>query len=512
MSDPVRTNLDPAAHRQREHQLIEHVQRLLEDDRLRLDTKFGRRPITAYIRDVSRSDKSVDLKRMMSEMNLPDRELQSRMPLGEVVEVTLSQKKMWFLRQAVGRLRVVCVSPARALLRGDIPQPMTPTEVNKLLSSMPPSLGGVPVTLVLLSTSGFTMEAHELAERRADRTVILVEPNDVGGWMITGPVETKALSDLFDPEGEDQKRLRVRELIEQSKLELLTGGIATDRVAAKAQLPVQVVEAELKHYAKNTPGLVAKRLDGRVVLFREGTATPGAAAPSSSAGAFAGSAGGNAMPLIERVKALFARKGDAEKKIAHLSERRAALSLQRDRAYEDMSVLEQQESALKEQFKNASGAIAKRRITGQMLQLRKDLERRQQLLSVLNQQINVVSTHLHNLELVQQGQVASLPNTDEMTADAVKAEEVLAELEANAELAGTVGSIGASGMTAEEQALFDELEQETGGKAPAASVAGPATGSARSASTGEASHHEAQPAAVEQSAAASKRRSEPEPG
>ena len=38
------------------------------------------------------------------------------------------------------------------------------------------------------------------------------------------------------------------------------------------------------------------------------------------------------------------------------------------------------------------------------MQLRKDLERRQQLLGMLNQQINVVSTHLHNLELVQQGQ------------------------------------------------------------------------------------------------------------
>ena len=45
-----------------------------------------------------------------------------------------------------------------------------------------------------------------------------------------------------------------------------------------------------------------------------------------------------------------------------------------------------------------------------------------------------------------------------MTADAVKAEEVLAELEASAELAGSVGSVGASGMTEEEQALYEELE------------------------------------------------------
>ena len=498
MSDSVRTNTDPAAHRQREHQLIEHVQRLLEDERLRLDTKLGRRPITAFIRDVSRSDRAVDLKRMMTDMNLPDRELQNRMPIGESMEVTLSQKKMWFLRSTVGRLRVVSVSPTRALLRGDSPQPMTPTEVNKLLSSMPPSLGSVPVTLVLLSTSGFTMEAHELAERRADRTVILLEPNAAGGWTVTGPMETKALSDLFDPEGEDQKRLRVREQIEQSKVDLLTGGIATDRLAARMQLPVQVVEAELKHYAKNTPGLVAKRLDGRVVLFREGTAQP-IAAPNSSAG-------GNAMPLIDRVRALFAKKGDSEKKISHLSERRAALGLQRDKTYEDMTVLEQQEAGLKEQFRQASGAIGKRRITSQMLQLRKDLERRQQLLSVLNQQINVVSTHLHNLELVQQGQVASLPNTDEMTEDAVKAEEVLAELEANSEMAGSVGSIGNSGMTAEEQALFEELEQETGEKsATSVSSASNRTSASadpapRTSSTG-----------MEQSAS-TPRRSEPEPG
>ena len=498
MSDDTRTSCDPVAHRQREQQLIQHVESLLEDERLRIDTTLGRRPITAFTRDVSRSDRSVDLKRMMSEMNLPDRELQSRMPVGEIVEVTLSQRKLWVLRSVVGRLRVVSVSPTRALLRGDQPQPMTATEVNKLLSQLPPSLGGAPTTLVLLSTSGFSMEAHELADRRADRTVILLEPNDAGGWSVTGPVETKALSDLFDPEGEDQKRQRVREVIEQSKIEMLTSGVATDKVAARTQLPVQVVEAELKTYARNTPGLVAKRLDGRVVLFREGTAPHAAGAPE----------GGAAMPLIERVKALFSRKGDAEKKIAFLSERRAALSQQRDRAYEDMTILEQQESSLKEQFKNAGSAIGKRRITSQLLQLRKDLERRQQLLSILNQQINVVSTHLHNLELVQQGQVASLPNTEEMTADAVKAEEVLAELEASAELAGTVGSVGAAGLSPEEQALYEELERESGEPA-SASAAPPARPPAVEPEPPSRSQAQA-PAA--RSSSPAPRPTEPEPG
>ena len=445
---------DPATHRQREQTFVQHVERLLQDDRLRIDTTLGRRPITMFIRDVQRSDKAVELKRMMSEMSMPDRELQNRMPTGQMLDVTLGQKRFWFLKAMVGRLRIISVSPTRALLRGDDPAPMTPQDVNKLLSQLPPTPAGVPTTVALLSTSGFTLDAHELAERRADRTVLLIEQNAGGGWTVTGPVETKALSDLFDPENEEEKRSRVRELIEENKGELLGGGIAADKLSARTQLPVGVVEGELKNYAKNTPGLVAKRMDGRIVLFREGTMP----APASAV-----SAGGSVMPLIDKVRSLFNRKGESEKKIAFLSERRAALCQQRDRAYEEMGTLEAQEVTLKEQFKESSSAISKRRVTSQMLQLRKDLERRQQLLSMLNQQVNVVSTHLHNLELVQQGQVASLPNTDEMTADAVKAEEVLAELEANSELAGSVGSIGTSGMSSEEQALFEELERETGG-------------------------------------------------
>jgi hypothetical protein len=94
------------------------------------------------------------------------------------------------------------------------------------------------------------------------------------------------------------------------------------------------------------------------------------------------------------------------------------------------------------------------------LQLRKDIERRQQLLSVLNQQVNVVSTHLHNLELLQQGKTAHLPDTDEMATDAAAAEDMIAELQANSELADSVGGSIQGGMSAEEQALYDELEAD----------------------------------------------------
>jgi hypothetical protein len=377
----------------------------------------------------------------------------------------------------VGRLRVVCVSPTKALLRGESPEPMHTSDLQKLLASMPPPPpGGVPTTVVLMSTSGFTLEAREVADRRPDRTVILVEPNDAGGWTAIGPAQTRAIADLFDPEGEEQKRKRVREFLDANKVDLLTSGIAAERIAARTQLPPQFVEQELKAYAKENPGLTSKRLDGRVVLYREGASLSQAAA-GATAGSTA-SGGGSAMPLLDSLRALFGRKGENEKKIAFLAERRTALSQQRDRAYEEMGALEQQEGTLRQQFKDATGNLTKRRVTSQLLQLRKDVERRQQLLTVLNQQINVVSTHLHSLELVQQGRSAQLPDAEEMTADAVKAEEMLAELEAGNELAGSTGSIAAGGMTEEEQALFEELERETGGGAEASATAKPDAGTA----------------------------------
>lgn len=447
----MKNSADPSVHQAREKQFVAHVEQLLGDSRLMVDTTIGRRAVPNLLPQATHADRGTDLKRLMSEMNLPDRDLQNRMPVGQSMEVTLRAKKWFFFTQVVGRIRVVCVSPTRTLLAGEEPKPLDLAETRKLLSEIPPA-GGVPTTVVLVSTSGFLIGAHEAATRTADRTVILVEPNEAGGWNPYGPVETKALVDLFDPEADAEKRRRVHELIEQNKIDLLQGGISADKLAAKSLLPLQFIETELKSYAKQTSGLAAKRLDGKVVLYREGSMPSAQSSP-----------GGNDMPLIDRIKSLFSRKGETEKKIAFLSERRAALSQQRDVSYEEISALEQKDGELTKQFKETASAITRRRITSQLVQLRKDLERRQQMLQVLNQQINVVGTHLHNLELTQQGQGAKLPDSEEIASDAAAAEEMLAQLQADNELADSVGTVAHAGMSEEERALYEELEREAGG-------------------------------------------------
>jgi hypothetical protein len=141
------------------------------------------------------------------------------------------------------------------------------------------------------------------------------------------------------------------------------------------------------------------------------------------------------------------------------------------------------------------------------VQLRKDIERRQQLLSVLNQQINVVSTHLHNLELQRQGKSASLPDSEEMAADAAAAEDVLAELQAGSELAESVGTTAHGGMSAEEQAVYEELLNDSKQpESPAAAVTPPAKSTAPQAAVSP-------PAAANKTPPPSQRqRTEPEAG
>jgi hypothetical protein len=445
----MKNSTDPSRHRDRQRQFVEHVEKLLRDDRLRLPTAAGRRPITSLRRDVQRDNHEVELKRLMSDLGVPDRQLQAQMPAASEMTIQLSRTRFLIFRKTVGRMLVLGLAPQRELIQQTPPRPVDQPALQAALAARAAADTNpqVPTTLVVLSTSGFSPDARNWARGSADRNIILAEPGDAGGWTLTASEDLAAVAGLFDPEVDAEKRQRLRDEIARRKADLLGGSLGATRLAAATELPVAWVEDELQSYAKEH-SLIAKRLGGQMVLFRQGT-VPAAAR-----------SGGSDMPFMDRVKAMFARKGDTEKKVALLSERRAELSVQRDRAYEEMGALEQKEAEMRQQFRDTTSSITRRRITSQLVQLRKDLDRRQQLLGMLNQQINVVATHLHNLELVQQGQVAQLPDSEELAADAAAAEEVLAELQASNEVAATVSAVGPSGLSDEEQALYEELERE----------------------------------------------------
>ena len=165
------------------------------------------------------------------------------------------------------------------------------------------------------------------------------------------------------------------------------------------------------------------------------------------------------MNVIDRIRQLFSREGDEAEKTNMLAERRAALALRRDRIYEDIGKLEKKEAALFDEGKAASSHVPRRRIAAQLAQLRKDIARHNTSAAMLNQQINIISTDIHNLTLIQQGKLASLPDTAELTENAVRAEEMLETLRADSELVGSLETGIEESLTSDEElAILQEFD------------------------------------------------------
>jgi len=414
--------------------------------------------------------------------------------------VTLGLRQFLLLQRTIGRLRVLCVSPNKALIAGEEPKPLTGQEVTKILTELPPSLGGVPTTVVLASTGGFTLEAHELADRRPDRTLILIEPNTAGGWSVHAPTQNKSLADLLDPEGDVEKIARIREAIEAQNSDLLGSGISADKLAAKLQLSLQLVEAELKSYARENPGLAAKRLDGRVVLFQEGTFRQ----PSSGAAR---------MPMWESIKSLISRQESPRKKVSRLSEQRTALRQQRDTVYENIQALERKESEATAGFENA-GTSAQQRIATEVVQLRAEMERRQQLLQTIDKKIGIVSASIHQLEMAEQVSEGSLRELEDLATSADQLEEGLATLEQLEESTDAITAITSPGPSEKVQDVLAELRARAAPKETAPPTAEPAKVAASTVpqKTPTAPVRESTPTSAPSSPADRPKRAEPEAG
>jgi hypothetical protein len=136
--------------------------------------------------------------------------------------------------------------------------------------------------------------------------------------------------------------------------------------------------------------------------------------------------------------------------------------------YEDIAKLETRESQLLDEGRAATSQVPKRRIAAQVAQMRKDIARQNATAAMLNKQIDIISTDIHNLTLIQQGELASLPTTEELTENAVRAEEMLETLKADADLVGDLGIGITESLTSDEElAILKELEGEPAEEPPA---------------------------------------------
>ncbi len=326
----------------------------------------------------------------------------------------------------------------------------------------------VPHIIGVCSPSGFTDEARSTKLEIPGVTVILVEPDGRGGWRTTAAGESvdPRLLRIFDPESAKQKVERVRRIVEERSADMLTGGVSTSTVARAANLPEEVIRQGFEQLAASDSELRIARHDGEMIMYR------GAAVPVGLEK--------KRMNVMDRIRRLFSSEGDEAEKINLLAERRAALTQRRDRIYDDIVKLEGKEAELFEQGKAATSMVPRRRLAAQLAQLRKDIVRQNTTAAMLNQQINIISTDIHNLTLIQQGQIARLPDTQELTEHAVAAEEMLESLNADAEMVGTLETgMDIKLANADEQAILKEFEafdqQRTPSAAPPTPIRQPTT-------------------------------------
>ncbi len=374
-----------------------------------------------------------------------DRQVLRDMPKNKTYVLTGSQPRFLFGRRTTSVAVATVLSPIEHYLDGDAPGP--PIGLTEVLDHVKQVVGdaAVPHLVGVCSPTGFTEEAREARISLPNVTVVLVEPRGDGGWNIRGgsPNVPEADRRLFDPEGVTQKLRRVREEIDASSADLLTGGLSAQTIAERLGLPMRLVSAGFEHAAAADPELKTSRQRDDVLLYR------GAPARVEE----------DTMSMTDRIRQLLKREGDETRKINLLSERRAKLTQRRDRVYADITKLEAREGALFDQGREATSATVKRRVASQIKQLRDDINRLNTTARMLGQQVDVISTHIHNLTLIQQGQLAKLPSTEEITEDAVRAEEMLEQLGADAEMIGSLSTgLDDTLTTDEEREILKELE------------------------------------------------------
>lgn len=393
-----------------------------------------------------RFDDEDRLRALLADQRQYDRERLKGLPANRRVALFGFEKRFWLWKRQTGAAVASVLSSLRHYAAGEDAPPIGLGELTDHVRHLAGE-ARVPHLIGVCSPTGFTEEARQARLSLKNATVVLIEPDGHGGWRVTPAgenVDPRVLR-IFDPEGPKQKAERIRRLIDEHTSDLLTGGLSASSLARRANLSEELVRQGFEGIAAHDPELKLVRREGEFVLFR--------GAPTARQEK-------KGMNVIERIRRLFSGDGDAAQQINALAERRALLAQRRDRMYEDIARLEQKESELFAQGKAATSAVPRRRLAAQLAQLRKDIARQNTTAAMLNQQINIISTDIHNLTLIQQGKLAELPDTETLTQHAVEAEEMLETLKSDSDLVGTLEmGMEQSLVSADEAAILREFEE-----------------------------------------------------
>ena len=399
-------------------------------------------------------DRGENVRAAMIERRIYDKSRYAKMPQGRGFTVRGYERRFIFGRRLRSVTAATVIAPPEPLLSSDEPPPpVTIGQLNEHVRNLVVD-HRTPHVIGVCSPSGFDPSVWDSLPESPNVSLVLISPREGGGWKTTGigrQLDERLLA-LFDPEDGRQKIERVRREIRERSTDLLTGGLSAGGLAARLQLPPKVVQTAFEVESRADPELRLAKRSGDFLLYRGAPALVGEE---------------DTMSLAQWIKSLFFSAGEEGRKIDVLAERRASLADRLNRMYEDIGKLEKKESVLIDEGKAATSNVVKRRVASQISHLRKDISRCNTSAAMLSKQINIISTHIHNLELAQTGSVAQLPSGDELTEAAVNAEEILEQLAASDELvSGMEVGMAQSAISSDEAAILKELEAPVAEKSP----------------------------------------------
>ena len=395
----------------------------------------------------AREDEDIRLRALLAKNQIDGREMIKSLPANRRVTLYGYEPRLIFGKRATGVAIATVLSPLSHYASRN-PGEAPPIDLGELSDHVRKltQAAKVPQLIGVCSPSGFTPDAKDAKLDLKNVTVVLIEPDGSGGWLThaTGEKADPRMLKIFDPERSKEKVDRVREHVQAHSADLLTGSLSVSSVAISMNLPEDVVRQGFKEAASEDAELKVTDQGGEFLLFR---GAPTAAQEKKS------------MNVVDRIKQLFSSEGEEAEKINLLAEGRAGLAQRRDRIYGDIGKLEIKEADLLAEGKAATSPVPKRRLAAQLVQMRKDIARQNTTAAMLNKQIDIISTDIHNLTLIQQGDMAQLPDTEELTENAVKAEEMLETLKADAELVGSLETGIEESLTSdEEMAILQEFD------------------------------------------------------
>ncbi|MFQ5461319.1 MAG: hypothetical protein ACE5E5_01695 [Phycisphaerae bacterium] len=401
------------------------------------------------------SDEEDALRAMMASHRNYDKALLRSLPKNRRVELHGFARRLIFWKKKTGVAVATVLCPLDHFASGHSDN-APPIGLGELLDHVRKVATDKKVHYLIgvCSPTGFTNEARDAKLNMPNAQIVLTEPDGHGGYTTTACDDEldASIIRLFDAEDVKQKIERVREAIERRSAELITGGLTVSAVAQNLGLKEDLVARAFEQASQSDTELRLSRKSGEMLLFR---GAPVSHQEKSS------------MNVIDKIKQLFSGEGSEAEKINLLAERRATLAQRRDRIYEDIGKLEIKEAELLAQGKAAKSSVPKRRLAAQLAQMRKDIARQNTTAAMLNKQMDIISTDIHNLTLIQQGQAAQLPDTEELTSHAVEAEEMLETLKADSDLVGSLETgIEESLASDEELAILKEFEEAEAEAAP----------------------------------------------